>query len=189
MWFHKGMRPIYVRALTEQERRTLKKGLHSSSAFTVRRCQMFLSSAVGKTPNQIGTELHCSGQAVREAIHAFEEEGVACLQEKSHARQDQQSAFEEAGRERLRELIRLSPRQFGHETSVWTLALLAETCQREGIASRVVNADNMGYVLRQMGIEWRRAKEWIRSPDAHYEHRKKDETNSNRGQHLAKIGS
>jgi transposase len=142
----------------------------------IRRCQMLLSSAAGKTANQIGTELHCSGQGVRKAIHAFEEEGLTCLQEKSHARQDEQSAFDAGGRERLRELIRLSPRQFGHETSVWTLALLAETCQSEGIALRPVNADNLGYVLRDMGIEWRRAKNWLRSPDAHYEHRKKDGT-------------
>jgi len=170
------MKPIYVRELTDEERRTMEKGLHSSSAFAVRRCQMLLSSAAGKTANQIGTELHCSGQAVREAIHGFEEEGLTCLQEKSHAREDQQSAFDAAERERLRELIRLSPRQFGHESSVWTLALLANTCQTEEIASRPVNADNVGYVLRQIGIEWRRAKHWVRSPDAHYEHRKKDET-------------
>ena len=170
------MKLIYVRKLTDEERRTLEKGLHSSSAFRVRRCQMLLSSAAGKTANQIGRELHCSGQTIREAIHAFEEEGLACLQEKSHARQDQQSAFDEAARDRLRALIRLSPRQFGHESSVWTLALLAKTCHRQGIASRPVNTDNMGYVLRQVGIEWRRAKHWVRSPDAHYEHRKKDET-------------
>lgn len=171
------MRPIYVREVTAQERHTMEKGLRSSSAFTVRRCQMLLSSAAGKTPNQIGTELHCSGQAVRETIRAFEEEGLACLKEKSHARHDEQSAFDEAARERLRELIRLSPRQFGHEASVWTLALLAQTCWSEGIASRPVNGDNVGYVLRQMGIGWRRAKHRIRSPDEHYEHRKKDGTN------------
>jgi transposase len=183
------MRPIYVRELTEQERRTLEKGLRSSSAFTVRHCQMLLSSADGKRANQIAAELHCTGQAVREAIHAFEEEGLACLQEKSHARQDQQSGFDEAGRERLRKLIRLSPREFGHETSVWTLALLAETCLREGIASRPVNGDNVGYVLREMGIDWRRAKHRIRSPDGHYEHRKKDETSSNPGPQPEKSGS
>lgn len=171
------MKPIYVRNLTEEERPVLEKGLHSSSAFVVRRCQMLLSSAAGKTANQIGTELHCSGQAVRNAIHAFEEEGLTCLQEKSHARQDQQSAFGAAERERLEELIRLSPRQFGHETSLWTLALLAETCEMEKVVSRPVNADNVGYVLRDMGIEWRRAKHWMRSPDGHYEHRKKGETN------------
>lgn len=182
------MRPIYVRELTEQERRTLEQGLRSSSAFTVRRCQMLLSSAAGKTANQIAVELHCSGQGVREVIHAFEREGVGCLQEKSHARREPQSAFDEAGRDRLREAIRQSPRQFGHETSVWTLALLAETCEREGIASRSVSADNVGSVLREMGIDWRRAKDRIRSPDGHYAHRKKDETNSNPGLPAERIG-
>mgnify|MGYP002065266253 CR=1 FL=1 len=182
------MRPIYVRELTEQEWRTLEEGLRSSSSFTVRRCQMLLSSAAGKTANQIAAELHCSGQGVREVIHAFEREGVGCLHEKSHARWEPQSAFDEAGRDRLREVIRQSPRQFGHETSVWTLALLAETCHREGIASRPVNADNVGYVLREMGIDWRRVKHRIRSPDEHYEHRKKDETNSNPGLPAGRIG-
>ena len=142
---------------------------------------MLLSSAAGKTANQIAAELHCSGQGVREVIRAFEREGVGCLHEKSHARREPQSAFDEAGREGLRELIRLSPRQFGHETSVWTLALLAETCERERVASRSVSADNVGYVLREMGIDWRRAKDRIRSPDGHYAHRKKDETSSNPG--------
>jgi len=182
------MRPIYVRELTEEEQRTLEQGLRSSSAFTVRRCQMLLSSAAGKTANQIAAELHCSGQGVRQVIHAFEREGLNCLREKSHARRQPQSAFSEAGRERLRELIRLSPRQFGHETSLWTLDLLAETCQREGIVSRPVNGDNVGYVLRDMGIEWRRAKRWTRSPDRHYAHRKKDETSSKPGLPSEKIG-
>jgi transposase len=182
------MRPIYVRQLTEEERRILEQGLRSSSAFTVRRCQMLLSSASGKTANQIAAELHCSGQGVREVIHAFEKEGVGCLQEKSHARLEPQSAFDAAGRDRLREAVRQSPRRFGHETSVWTLALLAETCTREGIASRPVNADNVGYVLREMGIEWRRAKDRIRSPDGHYAHRKKDETNSSPGRPAERVG-
>ena len=170
------MRPIFVRRLTEEEHNALHQGLHSSSAFTVRRCQILLSSAAHKTPNQIGEELHCSGQAVRNTIHAFEKEGLACLQEKSHARHDQQSAFGTKERERLREMIRLSPRQFGHEPAVWTLDMLAETCWSEGIASRPVTEDNVRIVLRQMGIRWRRAKQWIRSPDEHYEHQKKDET-------------
>lgn len=171
------MRSIYVRAVTDEEWRVLEKGLRSSSAFTVRRCQILLSSAKGKRANQIGAELHCSGQAVRNTIHAFETEGLACLTEKSHGRHDRQSAFGEADRERLRELIRLSPRRFGHEASVWTLELLAETCWRVGIVSRPVKGHQVSPVLRELGIDWRRAKHRIRSPDEHYEHRKKDETN------------
>jgi len=40
-----GMRkPVYVRNLTEDERRQLEEGLCSSDAFKVRRCQMVLAS-------------------------------------------------------------------------------------------------------------------------------------------------
>jgi transposase len=170
------MRPIYVTNLTEEEDRALRKGLQSSSAFTRRRCQILLSSAQRKKSSQIAAELHCSDQTVRDAIHAFSRERLACLEERSHARHDQQSAFDEASRERLQEMIRLSPRQFGYKTSVWTLALLSEACEAQGVASRPVNRDNVGYVLREMGIDWRRAKRWIRSPDERYEHRKKGET-------------
>jgi transposase len=176
MWFNLGMRPIFVRELTTEEHSALQEGLRSPSAFTVRRCQVLLSSTQGQTARQIAAALHCSDQTVRQAIRAFETEGLGCLQEKSHARHDAQSAFDAAGRERLQEIIRLSPRQFGHQSSTWTLALLAETCGQEGITSRPVNGDNVGGVLRQMGISWRRAKRWIRSPDVHYEHRKKDAT-------------
>jgi transposase len=176
LWFHAGMRPIYVTHLAEEEGRALRTGLHSSSAFTTRRCQILLSSVQGKKPSQIAAELHCSDQAVRDAIHAFGRERLAGLEEKSHARHDQQSAFDEASRERLREMIRLSPRQFGYEASVWTLALLASVCEAKHVASRPVSRDNVGYVLREMGIDWRRAKRWIRSPDERYEHRKKDGT-------------
>jgi transposase len=170
------MRPIFVRKLTEEEHLALQKELHSSSSFTVRRCQILLSSAKGKRASQIATELHCSDQTVRDTIHAFERDGLDCLEEKSHARHDAQSAFDEAGRRRLREMIGLSPRQSGHETSVWTLALLGESCWQEKISSQPVNEDNVGAVLREMGINWRRAKKRLQSPDEHFEHRKKDET-------------
>jgi transposase len=170
------MRPIYVRKLTQEEHRALQKGLQSASSFTVRRCQILLSSAKGKKAGQIASELHCSDQTVRDAIRAFGREGVGCLEEQTHARHDPQSAFDATSRERLRELIRLSPRQFGHESSVWTLELLAKSCWEEKISSRPVNEDNVGRVLGEMGINWRQAKKRIRSPDVHYQHRKKDET-------------
>ena len=167
---------MYVRTPADEERHELEKGLLSSSAFTVRRCQVLLSSDRHKTPNQIGAELHCSGQAVRNVVRVLEKEGLVCLTEKSHARHDQQSAFDEAARERLREMVRSSPREYGHEASAWTLGLLAKTCWSEGISSRLVKGHNVSPVLREMGIDWRRAKHRIRSPDEHYEHRKKDET-------------
>lgn len=166
------IKPIYVRELTQEEEESLKQELQSTSAFTVRRCQIVLSSAQKKKASQIAEELHCSDQCVREAIHAFEQEGLKCLQEKSHARHDDQRPFDETGLERLQEIIHLLPRNFGHDTSVWTLALLAETCWAEQISRRPVSGKSVGRALKGVGIEWRRAKRWRHSPDLHYEHRK-----------------
>ena len=103
------MRPLYVRQLTTEEMETLTQGLRSPSAFTVRRSQILLKSHERQKPQAIGQALHCSDQTVRIAIHAFNTEGLACLAEKSHARLDQAPLIDAAGRERLQELVRLSP--------------------------------------------------------------------------------
>jgi len=169
------MRPLYVRKLTTEEIETLNQGLRSPSAYTVRRSQILLKSREGQKPQVIAQALHISDQAVPIALHAFHREGIACLAEKSHARHDQAPMIDEAGCQRLQELVRLSPRIFGHETSVWTRPLLAQQLHQEGYLTREVSATTITSALAQVGISWRRAKKWIHSPDPHYDHRKKDE--------------
>lgn len=170
------MRPLYVRKLTTEEIEILNQGLHSPSAFTVRRSQILLKSHGGQKPQAIARALHCSDQTVRVAIHAFHEEDLACLAEKSHARHDQTPMIDEVGRKRLQELVRLSPRSFGHETSVWTRPQLAQQLHQEGYTAKEVSATSISNALGRVGISWRRAKKWIHSTDPHYDHRKKDET-------------
>ena len=171
MW---RMRPIYVRELSAEERKALRDGLKSKSAFTMRRSQIVLHSAEKKRVSEIAREVRCSRQTVRNVLRAFEREGLGCLHEKSHARHDSMSAFDEAGVIRLKEIIRLSPRLFGHETSLWTRELLAKTCHEEGLTAYRVSKSTMTNTLKGAGIEWRRARQWIQSPDPAYERRKKD---------------
>jgi biotin operon repressor len=86
MWFHVGiMRPIYVGKLSEKESKALEKGLKSSSAFTVRRCQILLKSAKGERASQIAYQLHCSDQAVRNTIRAYKQQGLAVFK-RNHMR-------------------------------------------------------------------------------------------------------
>lgn len=165
-----------MRKLTTEEIETLNQGLRSPSALTVRRSQILLKSCEGQKPQAIAQALHCSDQSVRVAIHAFHQEGLACLVEKSHARHDQVPMIDEAGCERLQELVRLSPRTLGHDTSVWTRPLLAQQLHQEGYTARELSATSISNALGRVGISWRRAKNWIHSPDSHYDHRKKDET-------------
>jgi transposase len=169
------MRPIYVGRLTEEETHRLKEGLRSASAFTVRRCQILLKSAGWQTASQIAKQLHCSDQTVRDAIAAYHQEGLDCLQEKAHARHDQEPIINEAGCTRLKEIIRLSPRTFDFETSVWTRPLLAQVLWQEGYTYQPVSSSAITAALKRVDIAWRRAKKWVRSPDPHYQRRKKDE--------------
>ena len=63
--------PLCICPLTADERATLEIGLRSSSAFTVRRCQILLASAEGQSTITIARELRCTDQTVRNTIHAF----------------------------------------------------------------------------------------------------------------------
>src|ERR1043166_8520819 len=71
--------PLFVRPLAEAERTALRQGLRSPEAFTLRRCQILLASDQGQRPSRIAAALACGVQTVRDALHAFDREGVACL--------------------------------------------------------------------------------------------------------------
>jgi transposase len=171
------MKPLYARELTEEERQTLRESLKSSDGFRVRRAQMILMSADEHLKvDEIGRRVGCQGQAVRVAIHAFHEKGLACLKAGSHARHDDQAAFDEAGREQLREMIQHSPREFNYDTSLWTLDLLAQASFEQGLTEHQVSGETVRATLVRMGIRWRRAKHWITSPDPNYTAKKSDVT-------------
>lgn len=161
-----------VRELNPEELVTLKQGLRSSDAFTLRRCQVLLASNQGHAPQQISAQLHCSDQCVREAIHAFHQAGLSCLQAKSHATHTNRSAIDAAGLERLRGLLHQSPRQFGQNTRLWTLSGLAQVSLAQGITSRAVSDETIRRALKKLGENWKRAKQWITSPDPKYEQKR-----------------
>jgi transposase len=160
--------PRFVRPPTEEEQQVLAAGLRSADAFTVRRCQIVLASARGERAPAIARSLGCSDQTVRNAIHAFDRAGVAALAAGSSRPHTLQAAFDAAGSDRLRALRHRSPREFGHATSVWTLALLAETAAREGLTPARVTGETVRATLARLGIRWRRAQTWITSPDPAY---------------------
>ncbi len=171
------MKPLYLRKLSDNEIGLLERGLKSTSGFTVRRSQMLLLSATqGLKVDEIGKRLGCKGQAVREAIHAFEQEGLKSLQEKSRARHDNQQAFSPEAQNQLREVLHHSPRQYGYETSLWTLDLLAQVSWKQGWVQVPVHRDTVSATLQRMGVNWKRAKSWISSPDLDYTAKKSVET-------------
>jgi predicted ArsR family transcriptional regulator len=92
------MKPLYARSLTDEEREVLYQSLKSSQGFTVRRAQMLLMSAEEQLKvNEIGRRVGCQGQAVRQAIHAFHEEGLSCLKPKAKGNPTDRRALDDGG--------------------------------------------------------------------------------------------
>ena len=163
---------LFVRPLTADERATLETGLRSTSAFTVRRCQILLASAEGQATTTIIHDLRCADQTVRNAIHAFHQRGLAVLQPLSSRPHTLAPIFDAGACESLRALLHHSPRTFGKPTSRWTLALAAEVSFAQGITPRLVSDEAIRLALRRLRVSWKRAKHWITSPDPAYARKK-----------------
>jgi transposase len=168
--------PLFVRTLTAAERQQLQAGLRSASAFTLRRCQILLASAAGQTTPTIARHLGCTSPSVRNAIHAFHAEGLACLQEKSSRPHSARPLLDAVFDEPLRDLLHRSPRTFFKRRSNWTLALVAEVCHERGWTPRLLSIETVRLAIQRLGVSWRRAKHWITSPDPAYARKKKPAT-------------
>jgi transposase len=165
-------RPIFVRALSDEEREALVAGLRSPDAFVLRRCQILLASARGKIARVIGAELGCDGQTVRTAIAAFNTKGLACLAHWSSRPQTIHAAFDAEKAAQLKALLHQSPRTFGKPTSVWTLPLAAEVSFEQGLTHERVSGETIRATLARLDVRWKRVKEWITSPDPAYARKK-----------------
>lgn len=162
----------FVRSLTAEERQALEKGRKSADPFTVRRSQVLLASAGGMAPAEVGRVVGCTAQAVRNAIRAFEADGLGCLTAKSHARKDPGRLWDRGRDEGLKELLHRRPRDFGKPTSLWTLARVAEVCHERGWTPRPLSIEAIRQTLKRLGVRWQRAKHWITSPDPEYAKKK-----------------
>lgn len=170
-------KPLFIRSLTPDERRVLEAGLRSANSFTLRRCQILLASCRGQQARLIAEQLGCDDQTVRNALHAFNTDGLAAIHPRSSApRHVPHAIFDATRRERLRDLLHHRPRTFGKPTSLWTLPLAAEVAYAEGITPRLVSGEAIRLALQRLGGSWRRAKHWITSPDPAYVRKKNSAT-------------
>ena len=165
--------PIFVRELSKKERERLEAGLRSKDAFVMRRCQILLASACGKSPPKIARSLGCASQTVRNAIRAFNERGLGALTAGSSRPKRVYAAFNQQSAEALREMLHRSPREFGRSSSLWTLEMAAYVAFDEGLTEERVSGETIRATLsRLLSVRWMRAKRWITSPDPLYERKK-----------------
>jgi len=87
---------------TPEELAGLRAALNFSSGFAVRRAQMLLQVAAGKTAPTIARAMHCSHPGVRNIIRAFNARGLACLEAQSSAPKSVKPIIQEPQGERPR---------------------------------------------------------------------------------------
>lgn len=163
---------IFVREISKQERQELEAGLRSADSFVMRRSQVILFSAEGMSICEIAGRVGYGRESVRLVIQKFNENGTAILKKGSRRPHHIYPAYTAENAEKLKAILRRSPREFGKPTSLWTLELLAEVSYEEGLTEKQVSAEAVRQTLKKLGIQWKRAKHWITSPDAHYTHKK-----------------
>ena len=168
--------PIYVRPLTDDERAALTAGLRSRDAFVMRRCQILLASASGRRASRIAADLGCDTDTALNAINAFNRAGLGALVAGSNVPSTIHRAFDAESAERLRALLHQSPRNFGKTSSTWTLELAAEVSFAQGLTRERVSREAVRTALQRLGMGWKRAKQWITSPDPEYARRKRTAT-------------
>ena len=154
----------------------MTSGLRSHDSFVLRRCQILLSSDLGKRASQIASELSCDTDTALNAINAFNRTGLAALTPGSTVPHRIAVAFDAVAAERLRALLHQSPRNFGKATSLWTLALAAEVSFEQGLTPERVSREAVRTALQRLGVRWKRAKQWITSPDPAYARKKETVT-------------
>jgi transposase len=170
--------PIFVRPLREEECTALESGLRSKDAFTLRRSQILLASAQGQSVAQIASHLSCVRQTVRNVIHDFAQRGLACLARGSNVPFSVEPVLNAEKRGPLQAILHQSPRNFGKAQSYWSLKLLAEVCYEQGLSDRVLSPPTLLDAVVRLGASWKRAKQWIVSPDPAYALKKNSVTAS-----------
>jgi transposase len=168
--------PLYVRPLTDEEHAALTAALRSPDAFGLRRAQYLLASAKGLRPHQIAETYGGCEQTVRNALRAFHQTGLACLTPQSRRPKTVQPELAGAKLEWLPTILHQPPQAFGKSQSLWTLAALAEVAFEQGLTEQLVSIETIRLALKRLNANWKRAKQWISSPDPQYALKKSGET-------------
>jgi len=165
--------PIFIRALTADERETIEKALRSSSAFVLRRCQILLASARREHASAIARHLGCDEGTVRTVIGGFNEKGLAVLQKESCRPHQLRTRIPDESLEGVRELLHRSPRELGIDRGLWSLPLAVKIAFSQGVIPFETSGASVRRALLRLLVSWKRAKHWITSPDPMYLQKKR----------------
>src|SRR5215510_3057713 len=130
--------PLFVRSLTDEEKRQLGLRARSLNKEEARRAGVVLLSSEGKTASDIARSLGFHPSNVKKWVRKFNEEGLSGLAvRKRGPREGPRPSFTRDQIDRLLELAATTPAEIGYSFERWTAQKLANAAVKEGIVDKI----------------------------------------------------
>jgi hypothetical protein len=165
--------PLFIRPLTDDERRQLEADRRTADAFRVRRAPIVLASAQRLSPKPMAHLVGYAVHTVRNAIHALHTQGGEGLEKQANRPKTAAPVLDAAQCERLPHLLHPSPRLSGQPPGVWTLGLAAEGCYAQGVTERLRSEETIRRARKRLETHWQRAQPWLTRPAPHSARKKR----------------
>jgi transposase len=153
---------IFVRPLTDDERRVLQRLARTEVGRVSERMHMVLLSHRGYTVPQIAAIFDCDEVTVRTWLGRFEADGVEGLRD--HPRCGRPRKANAGARETLRQTIASPPAAAGCLAGYWTVAMLA--AQLATMLGMRLSRSTVRRTLKALDYRWRRPRHALRSDPA-----------------------
>src|SRR5690625_5121171 len=157
--------PVRARRLTNPEGQKLQRIVRRGSTNTVRyrRAMIILASSSGNTVPVIARLVAADEKTVREVIHAFNDQGLSCLDPKwAGGRPRLLTPNEE---DLVIQTATTRPTKLGRPFTRWSLRKLAAYLAHKGGPGLRIGRETLRTLLHQHGVTFQRTTTWKDSPD------------------------
>ena len=157
---------LYVHSITSEESEILDHWERADSVVGYRRARILRLSEAGWKCEQIANVLGTHVETVRQTIKDFNEGGIPAIAPRPRSGGSQPVYTDDVG-EAVETLVRQQP-PAEQERATWTLVGLSEAVAAEFEHIDTISHEAVRRLLSRRGITYRRAKEWLTSPDPLY---------------------
>jgi transposase len=161
-----GRKPsIYIRSLTEDELKTLRKAKKSGDSFTKDRASILLHSVESKTVKEICKCTSHARNTVVFAIKDFNEIGLDALQRKKV--KGANPKFTKEQRAKILQIVNTNPKKLNLHFTTWSLPKLRKYLIKTNVVESIC-IESIRRILRSFNARIRKSKRWQYSNDPEF---------------------
>jgi transposase len=158
---------IYVRSITPEESEILDHWERADDVVGYRRARILRLSEAGWKSEEIANALGLHIETIRQTIKDFNKGGIPAIAPRPRSGGSQPVYTDEVA-EAAETLVRQKP-PLEQDRATWTLVGLSEILAARFDHIATMSHEAVRRLLKQRGITYRRAKEWLSSPDPLYD--------------------